>query len=146
MQTFLPFPNYYDSAIVLDNKRLGKQRVEALQIYRALTEPDYGWQHHPAVRMWEGYERSLCLYGFFVCNQWEVRGFTDNLGLKFFEISSQDLAGQDLSKPPWIGGPIHASHRSNLLRKYPEHYGQFGWEEPNDLPYYWPTKEMEKKE
>jgi hypothetical protein len=42
--------------------------------------------------------------------------------------------------PPWLGDEaFHASHRSNLLRKNPEWYGQFGWTEPDDLPYVWPV-------
>lgn len=32
----------------------------------------------------------------------------------------------------------------NLLSK--EWYGQFSWEEPDDLPYWWPSKEIEKVE
>lgn len=36
MQTFLPYPNFVASARVLDNKRLGKQRVENLQIMQVL--------------------------------------------------------------------------------------------------------------
>jgi len=44
------------------------------------------------------------------------------------------------SYPWWLGrGDFHGSHRSNLLRKYPEHYAKFGWEEPDNLPYVWPT-------
>lgn len=38
MQTFLPYPSAERSARVLDNQRLGKQRVECLQILAALTE------------------------------------------------------------------------------------------------------------
>lgn len=34
MQTFLPFASFGESAKVLDNKRLGNQRVEAMQILR----------------------------------------------------------------------------------------------------------------
>ena len=52
VQTFLPVPDLRASARALDSKRLGKQRIETLQIMRALTVPGYGWQHHPAVRMW----------------------------------------------------------------------------------------------
>ena len=48
---------------MLDPLRLGKQRVEALQILRALTVPGYGWRHHPAVKMWAGYEEALVRYG-----------------------------------------------------------------------------------
>jgi hypothetical protein len=32
------------------------------------------------------------------------------------------------------------SHRSNLLRKDPVFYGQYGWNVPPDLPYFWPVK------
>ncbi|MEU7740966.1 MSMEG_6728 family protein [Nonomuraea sp. NPDC049158] len=59
MQTFLPYPDFARTAAVLDPLRLGKQRVEALQILRALTIPGYGWRHHPAVRMWASYEEAL---------------------------------------------------------------------------------------
>jgi hypothetical protein len=59
VQTFLPYPDFARSAAVLDDRRLGKQRVETLQILRALTRPDYGWRHHPAVLMWKGHEVSL---------------------------------------------------------------------------------------
>ena len=42
--------------------------------------------------------------------------------------------------PPWLGTEsLHASHRSNLLRKDPDWYGRFGWTEPPDLPYIWPV-------
>ena len=53
MQTFLPYPDFRASAQVLDRRRLGKQRVEALQVLRGLIVPGYGWRRHPAVRMWD---------------------------------------------------------------------------------------------
>lgn len=59
MQTFLPYSSFSKSASVLDNKRLGKQRVECLQILKALSDPAYGWQNHPAVKMWKGYTDRL---------------------------------------------------------------------------------------
>ena len=36
MQTFLPYSNFYKSAKVLDQKRLGKQRVEVLQLLNSI--------------------------------------------------------------------------------------------------------------
>ena len=39
MQTFLPFADFSKSAACLDDKRLGKQRVECLQILKALQSP-----------------------------------------------------------------------------------------------------------
>ena len=62
MQTFLPYASFTDSLKALDNKRLGKQRVEAMQVLKALHIPDYGWRHHPCVKMWNGYDKALCDY------------------------------------------------------------------------------------
>ena len=63
MQTFLPYSSFTQTASTLGNKRLGKQRVEAKQIYLALTQEEYGWKTHPAVLMWKGYEQALAFYG-----------------------------------------------------------------------------------
>ena len=41
MQTFLPYPDFEQSAKSLDNKRLGKQRVECLQILQTLQKGPY---------------------------------------------------------------------------------------------------------
>ena len=41
MQTFLPVSNFRITAEILDRRRLGKQRVEALQILRALKQGEW---------------------------------------------------------------------------------------------------------
>jgi len=51
MQTFLPYADFEAWARALDTKRLGKQRVETIQVVHGLVRPDYGWRHHPAVAM-----------------------------------------------------------------------------------------------
>lgn len=140
MQTFLPivvpkdpYSSFGMSAYVLDRKRLGKQRVEALQIYRTLTGVSKGWRNHPAVRMWRGYELALCAYGRIMCVEWEKRGYKDTCFDKFPLPVGPVF-------PEWMWRPeFSASHRSNLLRKDPEWYGQWGWTEPPDLPYVWPV-------
>lgn len=142
MQTFLPLPTYAESARVLDRQRLGKQRVECKQLLLALGvsvgehAPKASWGSHPAARMWKGYEGGLLLYGIAICGEWTSRGYRDSLSPQFWRA----IEGRDISPPPWLGCPdFHASHRSNLLRKLPEYYGQFGWLEPSDLPYVWPS-------
>lgn len=139
MQTFLPLPSYHESAKCLDNKRLGKQRVEVLQLLHALTGVKSGWANHPAAKMWRGHEYDLVCYGLEICTEWRSRGFKDTCFDKINALLYQvDRLG--ISTPPWWGDPVfHASHRSNLLRKDPVHYGQFGWTEPHDLPYIWPA-------
>jgi hypothetical protein len=77
MQTFLPYPDFRATALALDRRRLGKQRVEALQVLRGLVVPGYGWRRHPAVKMWLGYEEALVRYGLEVCRVWREQGHQD---------------------------------------------------------------------
>ena len=142
MQTFLPFADFKDSALVLDRARLGKQRLEAKQIIMTLEDitPHRGWQHHPAVRMWRGHTEVLALYGLVVCMEWRRRGYVDNM-LSFFALR---VPKQDFSVPWWIGyEPFHLSHQSNLVRKLPSYYQRFFPDVPDDLGYFWPTAESQ---
>jgi len=135
MQTFLPYPSFQKSAQVLDRQRLGKQRVEAWQLYLSLTDPDYGWKNHPASKMWKGYELSLLTYGFDICNEWISRGYKDTLRPRF--LSKMEL--HPYSCPLWFYDErFHLSHQSNLIRKLPDHYGPLFPGVPDNLPYYWP--------
>jgi Pyrimidine dimer DNA glycosylase len=42
VQTFLPYPDFARTAAVLDDRRLGKQRVEVLQILNAMHRTNGG--------------------------------------------------------------------------------------------------------
>lgn len=142
MQTFVPCISFDESAKCLDYRRLGKQRVETLQILNALTNPGYGWANHPATKMWRGHESGLCAYGLAICSEWISRGYKDTCYNKIKNITEPDL--HDL--PPWWGDDrVHSSHRANLLRKLPQHYSQYGWTESHDMPYYWPSIDLEIK-
>lgn len=85
VQTFLPFPSFDASAEVLDARRLGKQRVEAVQVLRGLVVPGYGWRRHPAVRMWVGYEEALVRYGLEICGAWTAQGHADTCAVTLVE-------------------------------------------------------------
>ncbi len=94
MQTFLPYPDFVASAASLDPRRLGKQRVEALQVLRGLTVPGYGWRHHPAVRMWVGYQEALVRYGLEICRVWTATGRADTCAASLLtEFSAQGDGG-----------------------------------------------------
>lgn len=146
MQTFLPYPSFSATAECLDRQRLGKQRVECLQIMKILSgrHPPSRWRNHPAVKMWEGHEFSLRLYAACICYEWMRRGYKDTCNDKIsFEYAGIPIpdGGVNYKPPAWLGNQeFHAAHRSNLLRKAPEHYSRFGWAEPPSLPYVWPTK------
>lgn len=135
MQTFLPCPSFEETARILDYRRLGKQRVEGLQILNIITKPDYtgSWMHHPAVNMWRGYNSALKLYVNTMIEEWIRRGYRNTM--QYYEIRLDELL-----YPWWFGDmAFHDSHKSNLLRKYPDYYRQFGWDVPDDLPYVWPV-------
>ena len=129
MQTFLPYPDFKKSLQALDYRRLGKQRVEAYQIIRAINYGG-GWQHHPAVKMWRGHINSLKLYYNLSLDEWVGRGYRNNM-------QKITIRGK-IAYPEWFGSNcFHAAHRSNLLRKDMNFYGQYKWSEPPNLPYLW---------
>lgn len=139
MQTFLTDPNnYHKTAASLDRQRLGKQRVEVLQILNALTTPGYGWQNHPAVRMWRGFEQRLVDYGLVICSEWMNRGYRDTCLGKIADFRDPDC-GEPLVPPPWVTPALCQSHQSNLIRKDPAHYGPLFPGVPDNLPYIWPV-------
>lgn len=141
MQTFLP-ENNLTSVNLLDNKRLGKQRVETLQILNTLMGYSEGWANHPAVRMWRGYEVFLCEYGFLTCKEWVKRGFVDSCESKILQLHDILIYVRKATPqlPPWFAdNRVFESHRSNLLRKDGEFYARYNWKEPNSLPYFWPV-------
>jgi len=155
VQTFLPLPDFDESARLLDVRRLGKQRVEALQVLRGLTVPGYGWRRHPAVLMWAGYEEALVRYGIQVCLRWRGLGHTDtceatlrkdlreSLGITEPRLQAELAETGDL--PPWLGDEeFHRSHRSALVRKDPDFYGPLFPDVPPDLPYVWPESDRRR--
>ena len=160
MQTFLPYKSFRKSAGCLDYRRLGKQRVEAMQILRTLeqgpevkfcSDPETGekiilwgnnmetfptmktpWYNHPAVKMWRGYEKALHWYKDFMILEWIGRGYKTTMQLTTTKHIKEPVY------PPWLTDKFCQSHRSNLLRKNPTYYKQFNWNIPDNLPYIWP--------
>ena len=134
MQTFLPYPDIEQSVKCLDNKRLANQRKEAKQIIQTILENKKSWSNHPAVTMWR--DNVTCLN--FYCNHciqaFEARGFKNI-------ILTEYCLNEEVVYPYWWNDTrFHDSHKSNLLRKYPEHYSKFGWNVLPNLDYYWPMR------
>lgn len=141
MQTFLPEMSFTASFRAFDNRRLGKQRVEAYQILRTLHNESDGWKNHPAVKMWRGHERALLAYTRSCCNEWIRRGFKDTILEKIKKYDKDDPNEVLIfNYPPWYNLEFCESHRSNLIRKFPKHYREFWPDTPDNLPYIWPVK------
>jgi len=156
VQTFLPYPDFVDSATVLDPRRLGKQRAETIQVLRALTVPGYGWRHHPAAAMWAGYEEALVRYGLVVCAEWLVRGHKDTTaatlltdlksGTGVDDVREQSALSHTGELPPWVGNrAFHLSHQSSLVRKDPTFYRRLFPDVAEDLPYVWPGSDRQRR-
>jgi hypothetical protein len=156
MQTFLPVSGFTASAAALDDKRLGKQRAETIQVLRALTVPGYGWRHHPAAAMWAGYEEALVRYGLVVCAEWRRRGHADTTaatlradlrtGTAVSRVRGYASLATAGDLPPWLGEPsFHRSHQSALVRKDPAHYRPLFTDVPDDLPYVWPPSDRPRR-
>jgi len=117
VNTFLPYADFGRSAACLDRQRLGKQRVEAMQILSTIRNPNAkGWRNHPVVNMWRGYENALMLYFNSVVNEWVKRGYKNNMPL--CEVDEENV-----EMPWWMGDQdFHMSHQASLVRKLPEFY------------------------
>lgn len=138
MNTFLPYADFRMSAACLDYKRCGKQRAEAKQILNIVSgnRTTGGWINHPAVLMWKGYPDALRLYLKCFIEEWISRGYNNYMEIPIIDLEEEKA----IEMPHWLGDErLHASHRSNLLRKDPEYYAQFGWTEGPSLGYYWPS-------
>lgn len=142
MQTFLPYASPVRVARCLDYKRLGKQRVEVLQILRTLHGESKGWRNHPAVRMWRDHVGFLCWYGQCMCEEWIAHGFKDTCAPKIRSYKT----GHRIKKPKWLTVEFCLSHRSLLLRKKFGHYrSYFGHNFPQDIPLVWPVPRIPKR-
>ena len=144
MQTFLPYSDYFETVKCLDNKRLGKQRVEAKQILELLLDPEKEsrWRNHPAVKLWDEYEFDLFDYGLVMCDEWSKRGYVDNVRSWFLQhlvlvkTKCKYMSHKQMYRR-FISNDFHASHRAALLYKDSIHYSQFGWKETPEIKYVW---------
>ncbi len=125
MQTFMPYSDIKKSVECLDYKRLGKQRVEAMQTKYGTDE-----NGDMVIEGEEEYPDALAYYHNMCIDEWIKRGYNNTM--------KHIVHVKDFKRPEWIGDErIHKSHRSNLLRKDYEFYSQYGWNEPTNIEYYW---------
>lgn len=151
MQTFLPFLLVWDesktvlenlqacfrlTAQLLDNKRTGKQRVEAMQLLNILLgrNADSSWKRHPVLHMWKPWTEALKLYYNCFLEEWMARGFVNNLPLE--DIDEEALTEQGI--PPFLSNKHFVDrHRANLMTKHPDFYEKYEWGVEPRQGYYW---------
>ena len=132
VNTFVTSDSVVECAKALDYRRLGKQRVEAYQLWRALMGMTKGWTKHPATLMWTGHTCFLALYCNTMIDEWVARGYKNTM---------QKLPCCKNPRPPWWWGwePMMMSHRASLNRKMSTFYS-FDVGEYAQWGYIWPSK------
>lgn len=127
------------NAKLLDDQRLGKQRVEAMQILHILQGKQKGFSKHPIVKSWQGYEDGLKYYINCCIYEWVQRGMQNNM--KVYDIPDQIVV------PWWVfWRPLIMSHRMMMTRKDKRYVGKFKVDDGYaDYGYIWPTDEMWKR-
>lgn len=143
VNTFLPYSNFKKCAKILDNKRLGKQRVEAKQILNILLNETktQGWRNHVVTLMWKGHEEALKYYYNCIVKEWISRGFENNMPL--YKINHKP-------NTPWFvkNASLQMSHRASLVRKEPKFYKHLFPEVPASYlkyKYIWPAQLNEEQ-
>jgi hypothetical protein len=152
IQTFLPFPDFAETAQVLDRQRLNKQALEAWQIMMTNLKLDpegnprepKGWYNHPASLMWRGHDMALLEYIRAMVSEWILRGYKSTI-LDKAEATMAVAIDRGLvvyphaDMPRWYKVPrtlnaITKSHRLALLSKNYEWYSRWGWKEDTGTP------------
>ena len=132
MQLFMPYPDVYRSAAVLDPVRLGKQRLEAYECATAA-------RRHPCVDAWQGAHTLAAHFGLACCMRYA--GFRKRDGTPYdterMLVKLLPLApGKAEHAPtPWWWGDdaVHTLYQRWLVRKDPAFYGPVFDVEPLDV-------------
>ena len=136
VNTFAVSASVQECAKSLDYRRLGKQRVEAYQIWKVIKGYSNGWRHHPVVKSWVGYSCALAMYTNAMIDEWVARGYNNTM---------KKLPHCKNPVFPWWWGwkAVMLSHRASLNRKMPEYYS-FEVGEYQKHGYVWPSKVPEE--
>lgn len=140
MQTWLPLPDFAETALVLDDERLAECIKDAEKVVEANKNGKAKLLEHPSAVMWRGYGLSLVMYGQEMCDEWYRRKQEPHPRAQFFTDLLDTYAATEIQDPPWLGDPMfHACQRSNLLRKNPLHYRRLWPLEAADAVLVWPV-------
>lgn len=142
--TWFTRKSIFDSAedLELPQLALAQRESEALFNQMVFGEPDedLGGAPMPLVRMWIGYEAALAAYSIACSAVLIQHGVTNTTRSLAIANTIQTMRMDDdlpFEMPPWVEDvDVLMSHRSNLMRRWPESY-KFP-RNPADMPYLWP--------
>jgi hypothetical protein len=155
MQTFLIDKDLQNSSQLLDYRRLGKQRVEAIQVADVLlrkagllNDGKKGWINHVVLSYWYNEEGNwlpaLLDYTQVTIDEWISRGYKNTIDLTKW----RNLVGQypylfRFDNPPWAkyADEIILTHRAKLLQKDTVYYMNTFMEHNIAIPFNWQNME-----
>lgn len=146
--------SFGQTAADLDNVQLNRCMTDTTIIFDILTGgvESHPRENHPAVKMWTGYEFALGTYAMMFCMEWSgQRGFTGHKCFWYLSKAIKAMKADDpgfvYEPPPWFRDrDVLASHRSNLLRRYPLQYDDAWNNCPENWPYIWPVIDFDRPE
>jgi len=154
MMTWMTRMSFFDSAEDLAMPQLAQTFRESEALFNemvfGITDEDsdqpVGPAPKPLIGMWLGYETALAAYA--VSCAAILVGHSITMGTRALAIGNtiKELRGNGdpapFEMPPWVQDvDVLMSHRSNLMRRWPEAYS-FP-RNPKDMPYLWPIVDGE---
>lgn len=145
MMTWTPNMSLFDSVAALELDQLAVALVESESLFNELVydEPrqDIGAAPVPLRLMWLGYEAALAGY-VAACSAslvaYGVGSSTLSLGVAQAIVALRRDEETPMVMPPWLTDTdVLRSHRSNLMRRWPDSYSWKGT--PLQMPYLWPV-------
>lgn len=144
MMTWFPNASIFDSLEALELPQLAQTFDHSLALFDDLVFSEDYTSPMPLVVMWRGHERYLAAYAAAAAVVLVGRGVSTGVRAQELAQTVSRLAADgsigELDEPSWLNDhDVLRSHRSNLMRRWPELYS---WPNtPIDLPYIWPVSD-----
>lgn len=144
MMTWMPNKSLFDSVAALELDQLAVATVEAASLFNEMIYGEPTDQQDkaptPLIGMWVGYEAALAAYvaaGAATLVRFGVTATNRSLQVSHSLVALRRHEDVPLVLPPWFEDlDVLRSHRSNLIRRWPESYSWRGT--PERMPYLWP--------
>jgi len=149
MITWMTRMSILDTADDLEPDLAFQTMSQGIKLLRSLTTEDgvYG-NTRPEFRMWEYHETALAAYLVALEASLSTRGVFSfhhhRVRSTLFDFQRVNPEVQFESPSWWEDVDVLRSHRSNLIRRWPDQYGETWRRTPKNMPYLWPFIDREQ--
>lgn len=150
--TWLPLADFKESAQVLYDGELHRQREHALFVLQVLAGQHQHMKFNTTVNSWRGGEIHLVAYGAAMCDEWTSRGYPDKLKERILGYGLEGIETgiwtpeENGHRPWWLDAAgVHMSHKSNLIQRRPSFYRDIWPDVSDQLPMVMPSPRLPVK-